>query len=84
MTRADGAETRRQRIAEIARIIHAALYASKEGWVPLARSVTTIMIRTGLTKNTVMDILKLLDADDQFELDEKNDRIKKHQEDAGV
>lgn len=81
MTRADGAETRRQRIAEIARTIHAALYESKEAdWIPLARTVTRIMIRTGLNKNTVMGILKLLNDDDQFELDERNDRINKHQE----
>lgn len=65
MVRRDGAEARRERIAEIARIIQAALYEAKEiGWIQLSKIVTKIMIKTGLTRNNVMEILNLL-ADDE-------------------
>jgi hypothetical protein len=81
MTRLDGAERRRQRIAEIARMVHAALYEARNiGWISLSRTVTKIMIGTGLTRKTVVGILKLLADDNQFELDEKGDKIKKAQE----
>lgn len=76
MVRRDGAEVRKERIAEIARFVQASLFEAKEvGWIPLSKTVTKIMIRMGLTRNKVMEILGLLADDGQFELDEKNDRI---------
>jgi ABC-type taurine transport system substrate-binding protein len=76
MVRRDGAEARKERIAEIARIIQSALYEAKDaGWIQLSTWVTKIMIRTGLTRNKVMEIMKLLSDDGQFELDETNYRI---------
>ena len=78
MVRKDGAEARKERIAEIAKTVHSSLYEAKEiGSISLSRTVTKIMIKTGLTRNNVVEILKLLCEDDQFELDENEDQIRK-------
>jgi hypothetical protein len=76
MVRQDGAETRKERIHLINQGIHAALYAKKEeGWIPLSKTVATLMIDTGLTKRKVMEILMLLNEAGNFELNETEDKI---------
>lgn len=78
MVRMDGAEARKERIAQIAKAIQAALFQNKEkGWIPLPETVSQIMIDTGLTQNKVLEYLHLLNATGQFEIDEKEARIKR-------
>jgi hypothetical protein len=85
MVRMDGAEARKERIGHIAKAIQAALFQNKEaGWISLQKTVSKIMIDTGLTKNKVMEYLELLTAAAQFELDEKNDRITRVSVSEGV
>ena len=80
MVRRDGAEARKERIAEIARLTHSALFEAKcVGWIQLSKWVAKLMIKTGLTRNKVMEILRLLADDEQFILDEENDRISRVQ-----
>ena len=76
MVRKDGAEARKERIAEIAKTVQAFLYQNKEsGEVPLRKVLAQIMISTGLTRVKVLEYLQLLNDAGQFELDEKNDMI---------
>jgi len=78
MVRRDGAEARKERIGKIAQKIQAALFQNKEaGSITLSKTVSEIMIETGLTRNKVMEYLQVLNDNGQFELDEKNDRINK-------
>jgi hypothetical protein len=76
LVRMDGAETRKERIAQIARTVQARLYESKEtGYISLKKTVAQIMIDTGLTKNKVMEYLQLQNDAGQFELNEAEDKI---------
>ena len=75
MVRRDGAESRKERIATIARSVQAALFKNQAGWIPLKKTVSQIMIETGLTKNKVMEYLGLLSDAGQFVIDESNDKI---------
>ena len=76
MVRRDGAEARKERIAQIARSIQAALFQNKETrWIPLSKTVSLIMIDTGLRKDTVMEYIQLLSDAEQFSLDKSKDKI---------
>jgi hypothetical protein len=72
----DGAEVRKERIAQINRIVHAALYADREiGWTSLSKVACTIEVETGLTNIKIIEILRLLSKTGSFEIDEKDDKI---------
>jgi hypothetical protein len=73
----DGAEIRRQRIAEIAQAIQAALYKNNGEPIPLNKTVVALMIKIGLTKPKTLELLNLLNEGGEFELDIQNDKIKK-------
>jgi hypothetical protein len=76
MVRMDGAEARKARITDIAKTVQAFLYQNKEsGEIPLHKVLAQIMINTGLTRDKVLEYLQLHHDADQFELDEKNDKI---------
>lgn len=76
MVRMDGAEARKERISQIARTVQAELFQNKEaGWITLSKIVSRIMIETGLTKNKVIEYLRILNDAGQFELNEKDDHI---------
>lgn len=78
MVRMDGAETRKARIAEVAKIVMALLYQNKEaGWIQLKSTVAKIMVETGLTKPKVMEYLQLKNDEGIFEVNEAEDRIKR-------
>ncbi len=78
MVRMDGAETRKLRIAEVARIVMSLLFQSKEvGWIPLKSTLAKIMVETGLTKMKVLEYLQLKSDEGVFDLDETEGRIKK-------
>jgi hypothetical protein len=76
MVRMDGAEVRRERIAEIKKMVHAALYADKAaGCTSLSKVACKIEVETGLHNQKIMDILRLLVKAGNFEIDEKDDKI---------
>ena len=75
MARRDGAETRRQRIAQIAKMVQAALHASK-GEIPLSKFVAGVMYETGLTRDKIMEYLEVPEAMGQFEIDDVSDKIR--------
>lgn len=77
MVKKDGAETRRQRIAQITRMAQASLNASKNGEIFLSKFVAAAMYETGLTKERIMEYLEVPEAMGQFEIDRENDRIRK-------
>jgi hypothetical protein len=78
MVRMDGAETRKARIAEVARLVMSQLNQNKEsGWIQLKSTVAKIMVETGLTKPKVMEYLQLKNDEGIFELNETDDRIKR-------
>lgn len=82
IVRMDGAEARKERIAEIARLTHAALFEAKDvGWISLSRWVTKLMIKMGLTRKKIMEILRLLADDEQFVVDEKDAKIRYAEQD---
>ena len=78
MVRKDGAEARKERIAKIATNIQASLFQSKElGYIPLKKTVATLELDTGLTREKIMEYLALLVEVDQFEIDLEKDQIRK-------
>jgi hypothetical protein len=78
MVRHDGAETRRERIMQIAKSVHAALYQNKEvGVVCLSKTVAQLEIESGLTKTRILEYFGILESAGQFELDFKNDVIRR-------
>jgi hypothetical protein len=83
MVKQDGAETRRERISDIARFIQAAFQKSKETGeseeLSLSKLVSTMMFQKGLTKEKVTEYLDVIQAMGQIELDLVNDRVMKPQ-----
>lgn len=78
MVKGDGAEKRRERLEQIAKLVQAALFQSKEsGEIPLVKTVAKLMLATGLTEPKLMEYLGLLQKADQFEMDAQNDKIKR-------
>jgi hypothetical protein len=78
MVRRDGAEARKERITQIARNIQASLFQNKEvGFIPLKKTVSILMLETGLTKEKIMEYLRLLEETGQIEIDEEKDQIRR-------
>ena len=76
--RRDGAETRKERLQQIAKFVQASLFQNKEsGEIPLSKTVAKLMLATGLTEPKVLEYLGLLQKADEFELDAQNDKIKR-------
>jgi hypothetical protein len=76
MVRMDGAEARKERIAQIKRMIQARLNENKNvGYIQLKRTVAEIMVDTGLTRTKVMEYLQLLNDSGEFEINEAEDKI---------
>jgi predicted nuclease of restriction endonuclease-like (RecB) superfamily len=76
--RRDGAETRKERLHQIAQSVQASLFQSKEsGEISLSKTVAKLMFATGLTEPKVLEYLSLLQKADQFEVDAQNDKIKR-------
>ena len=79
MVKNDGAETRRQRISQIARMIQATLHESKNEEISLSRLIGTVMYQMGLTKEKVMEYVEIIQTMGQCELDVVNDKIRRPQ-----
>lgn len=78
LVRMDGAETRKARIAEVARIVMSLLFQNKDAdWISLKMAVAKIMVETGLTRPKVMEYLMLKNDEGVFEINEAEDRISK-------
>jgi len=78
MVRRDGAETRRERLEQVARSVQAALHQNKEsGEISLSKTLAQLMLSTGLTEPKVMEYLGLLQRAGQFEVDTENDKVKR-------
>jgi hypothetical protein len=74
----DGATRRKERLAEIARSVQAALFESAQvGWVSLQKVVASISISTGLVPSRILEYLQLLNEAGQFELDISDGKIKR-------
>jgi hypothetical protein len=72
----DGAELRRRRLEEFAQLTQAALFQAKEiGSIPLNSHVCRLMLKSGLTRGRVIEMLQLLNGCGMFELDLVNDKI---------
>jgi hypothetical protein len=82
MVKRDGAETRRERISQIARIIQAALFQKKDNGeesdeISFQKTVGAIMYETGLTREKVVEYLEVIEVMGQIELDVVNDKVRK-------
>lgn len=72
--RNDGVEVRKQRIEDMARAVMSAL--NKENELILSKTVAALQLN-GLKKERIMEYLEILENNDRFILDKKNDKIKK-------
>ena len=81
MVKKDGAETRRERISQIARDLQAEFYEKKKNGnkeeIVLSKFVAFEMYTTGLSKSKVMEYLGIIEEMGQCEIDPVNDKIKK-------
>lgn len=81
MVKRDGAETRRERISQIARDLQAAFYERKERGekeeLDLSKFIGSQMYKTGLTKEKIEEYLEVLETMGQCELDSVSDKIRK-------
>jgi hypothetical protein len=65
----------------MARLVLSQLYLHKDtGWIPLKKTVSKLEIEIGLSEGKVRYYLSLLADDDRFEIDDENDKIKRHSE----
>lgn len=77
MVSRDGAEVRKERISQINKMVHAALYADKAcGYTSLSKVESRIEVEIGLRSDKILEILRLLNKAGYFDLDEGNDQIK--------
>lgn len=74
MVRRDGAEVRRERILDIGKRVLALLHKSG-GEIPLGKTVSVFELEVGLTKDKIMEYLRILEDLDRFVLDVENDKI---------
>jgi hypothetical protein len=70
----DGAETRKERIRQIAQSVQAALFKN-DGGISLKQTVARLSIETGLTKEKIIEYLELLANVEQFTIDVEGDKI---------
>lgn len=80
MIKKDGAETKRERIAKMAQMIHAWLHQAKEqglNYIPLKKTAAKLEFEFGLTKEKIMMYLEVIEQNDQIEIDAEIDQIRK-------
>lgn len=81
MVARDGAETRKERISQIAKDLQAAFYERKEKGEPeeleLSKFIGLEMYNTGLTKTKTMEYLEIIETLGLCELDKENGKIRK-------
>ena len=81
MVKKDGAETRRERISQIARSLQAAFHEKKEkgeiAELKLSKFISLVMFNTGLTKEKVVLYLEVIQDIGQCEIDSENGKIRK-------
>jgi hypothetical protein len=77
MVKQDGAETRRERISKIARYIQATFAQNKGAEIKLSNLVGVIMYDEGLTREKIMEYLRVIEMKGQIEIDEDKDTAKK-------
>jgi hypothetical protein len=80
MVRRDGAEIRKERMEEIARIIQRSL--SNESELIFSKTVSTLAYKFGLKPERISEYLEILDDLGQFVLDKEHDLIKKLKADS--
>jgi len=78
MVRRDGAEIRKERMQEVARLIHRTLANEKQ--VSLSKTLAVLAYEFGLTKEKLMEYVSILESLGQFVLEKEHDKIRK----AGV
>jgi len=78
MVRRNGAEARKERIQWIARYIQARLH--KEGELSFSKTIVELQYESGLTKERILEYLKIPENLGQFVIDEKLDKITKKTE----
>jgi hypothetical protein len=72
----DGAETRKERIHQIAQSVQAAVFKNN-GEISLKQTVASLSIETGLTEEKVFEYLELLANVGQFTIDVEGDKIRR-------
>jgi hypothetical protein len=75
MVRRDGAEVRKERIQEIARLIHRSLH--KNGEISFSKTLATLQYEFGLTRDKLQEYIEILEGLGQFVIDKEQDKIKK-------
>jgi hypothetical protein len=75
MVRRDGAAIRKERIQEIARLIHRLLH--KNGEISLSKTLAMLQYEFGLTRDKLQEYIGILEGLGQFEIKKKLDKIKK-------
>ena len=78
MGRRNGAATRKQRMQEIAKEIHRLL--QKHGEISLGKTVSFFAYALGLTKEKVLEYLRILEDLGHFVIDVEGDKIRKASE----
>jgi len=75
MVRRDGAEVRKERMQEISKRVQALLHKSG-GKIPLGKTVSILAYEFGLTKEKIIEYLRILEDLDRFVLDFEKDEIR--------
>jgi len=75
MVRRDGAEIRKERMQEIARIVQRSLANHKE--IELNKTLAAFQYEFGLTKEKLMEYFEIMEGLGQFVLDKEHDKIMK-------
>ncbi len=74
MVRRNGAEVRKERIQQIGRRVAALLHKTGSE-IPLGKTVSALAYEFGLTREKIVEYLRILEDLDRFMLDVERDRI---------
>jgi len=74
MVRRDGAEVRKERIQKIGQRVLALLHENS-GSIPLGKTVSALAYEFGLTKEKIMEYLRILEDIARLDLDVENAKI---------
>ncbi len=77
MVKKDGAETRKNRINDLNKRLQAAITRNNGEPISLSKTVAYEMYNSGLTKEKVMEYLRVIEGIGHIELDYVNDKIRR-------
>ena len=79
MVRRNGAEIRKERIQQVTQYVLSLLHKNNDGEILLSKTIALLEYRIGLTRQKLMEYLKIGQETEHFIIDIENDKITKNE-----